>query len=159
MTRTEVLDTATSRPTRRRLWIGLTVLAVAVPAFLAAPELFPRPPGPEPTGRQLLLFIVLSACDSLLLGIGAAFVVFGWPLVHRVAPGSRARATALFLGVAWITLSWYPHIGLHGSAFGSTPDGVLTIDYTFHLPLYAATVAIIWALVGHLKTHAQPIPQ
>jgi len=30
----------------------------------------------------------------------------------------------------------------------------LAIDYTFHLLLYAATVAIIWGLVGYLTSHA-----
>lgn len=132
------------------------VLPVAIIAFLVSPVLFPPPPGPAPTNIELALLLVLRAFDSLLLGIGVAFAVFGWPLVRRVAPDSRARAAAMFLAVAWITISWYPHIGLHGSAFGATLGGTLVIDYLFHLPLYLVGLALIWGVLGYLHNRARP---
>jgi hypothetical protein len=126
-------------------------LVIAVPAFLLAPILFPPPPGPGPSSAQMPFFLLLTVFDSLLLGIGVAFVVFGWPLVRRVAPGSRAIAMAMFIGVAWLTISWYPHIGLHTSAFGSTFGGLLFIDYLFHVPLYVVGLLLIWGLASYLQ--------
>jgi hypothetical protein len=136
-----------------RLKAAATTLAVAVPAFLAAPILFPPPPGPPPTSTQLVSLEVLTASDSLLLGMGIAFVGFGWPLVRHAA-GSRVRASAMFLAIAWLTISWYPHVGLHGSAFGATLPGVLAIDYGFHVPLYLTAVVLIWGLLGYLRDNA-----
>lgn len=133
---------------------AVLALVIAVPAFLIAPMLFPAPPGPGPSSTQMPFFVLLTVFDSLLLGIGVAFVVFGWPLVRRVAPGSRAVATALFIGVAWLTISWYPHIGLHTSAFGSTFGGLLVIDYLFHVPLYVVGLLLIWGLASYLQSVA-----
>jgi hypothetical protein len=133
---------------------AVLALVIAVPAFLLAPMLFPPTPGPGPSSTQMPFFILLTVFDSLLLGIGVAFVVFGWPLVRRVAPGSRAIATAMFIGVAWLTISWYPHIGLHTSAFGSTFGGLLVIDYLFHVPLYVVGLLLIWGLASYLQSVA-----
>ena len=145
-----------------RVKAAVLVLAVAVPAFLLAPVLFPPPPGPEPSSAQLPFFIALSAFDSLLLGVGVAFVVFGWPLVRRVAPDSRARAVAMFVAVAWLTLSWYPHIGLHSSGFGASFAGLLAIDYGFHVPTYIIGLMLIWGLSSYLQglpDRAAPDPE
>jgi hypothetical protein len=133
---------------------AVLALVIAVPAFLIAPMLFPPAPGPGPSSTQMPFFLLLTVFDSLLLGIGVAFVVFGWPLVRRVAPGSRAIATAMFIGVAWLTISWYPHIGLHMSAFGSTFGGLLVIDYLFHVPLYVVGLLLIWGLASYLQSVA-----
>lgn len=133
----------------------LLTLLIAVPAFLLNPVLFPPPAGaPAPTASQALLLQLLTAFDSLLLGAGVAFVVFGWPLVSRCARGSRARAIALFVAVAWLTISWYPHIGLHTS-IGNTFAGILAIDYGFHVPLYIIAVMMIWGLAGYLQLLAE----
>jgi hypothetical protein len=137
-----------------RLKVALVMLLVAVPAFLVAPALFPPPTGPGPSAGQLPFFMLLRAFDALLLGAGVAFVLFGWPMVRRVSPDSRVRAVALFAAVAWVTISWYPHIGLHGSVVGSTFGGLLAIDYLFHVPLYIVSVTLIWALIGYLKAQS-----
>jgi len=131
--------------------IGAIVLPIAVVAYLVEPLLFRPPPGPQPSETQVLLLLLLRAFDSLLLGIGIAFVVYGWPLVRRVAPASRFRAMVMFAAVAWVTISWYPHIGLHGSAFGATVSGLLIIDYIFHIPLYLVGLALIWGVFGYLR--------
>lgn len=100
-------------------------------------------------------FILLTVFDSLLLEIGVAFVVFGWPLVRRVAPGSRPIAIAMFIGAAWLAISWYPHIGLHTSAFGSTFGGLLAIDYLFHVPPYVVGLLLIGGLASCLQKVAE----
>lgn len=134
-----------------RAKVILVTLVVAVPAFLLAKVLFPPPAGPGPSSGQQPWFILLSALDSMLLGLGVAFTAFGWKAVRRVSPTSRPRALAIYLSLAWLMLSWYPHIGLHGSAFGSTFSGLLVIDYLFHVPLFVAPLVLIWGFAGLLQ--------
>ncbi|MDQ4103197.1 MAG: hypothetical protein M3186_05645 [Actinomycetota bacterium] len=136
----------------------LVTLAVAIPAFLLVREFFPPPPGPGPSSGQLPFFIVLSALDSLLLGAGIAFIAFGWPMVRRVGPASRAGALAIYVTLAWLMVSWYPHIGLHTSVFGSNFAGLLVIDYVFHVPLFIAPLVLIWAFAGLLDDRSRDMP-
>ncbi|MGH3990606.1 MAG: hypothetical protein ACRDTZ_25305 [Pseudonocardiaceae bacterium] len=129
----------------------VVTVAVAIPAFLLVGVFFPPPSGPGPSSGQLPFFVVLSALDSLLLGVGVAFVAFGWNMARRVAPASRARWLAIYVALAWLMVSWYPHIGLHTSNF----SGILVIDYVFHLPLFIAPLLLIWGFLGLL--HDRPI--
>lgn len=129
----------------------LLTFAVAIPAFLLAETFFPPPPGPGPTDGQLPFFIILAALDSLLLGIGVAFLVFAWPVIRRAAPSSRSDALAIYLTLAFLMVTWYPHLGLHSSAFGADFSGLLVIDYVFHLPLIIAPLVLIWGFVGILR--------
>lgn len=129
----------------------LVTVAVAIPAFLLVGVFFPPPPGPGPSSGQVPFFVVISALDSLLLGAGVAFIAFGWNLVRRVAPASRARAVAIYVTLAWLMVSWYPHIGLHTSIFGSDFFGILVIDYVFHVPLYIGAMVLIWGFLGLLR--------
>lgn len=95
-------------------------------------------------------FVILSALDSLLLGAGIAFIAFGWPAVRRAAAESRVRALAIYVTLAWLMVSWYPHIGLHASAFGSNFFGILVTDYIFPVPLVIAPLVLAWGFVGLL---------
>lgn len=132
----------------------LLTFTVAIPAFLLIGVLFPPPPGPGPSSGQVPYFVALSALDSVLLGAGIAFIVFGWSAVRRLAPESRARAIAMFVALAWLMVSWYPHIGLHTSAFGSDFTGILVIDYLFHVPLIISTLVLVWGFAGLLRNPA-----
>lgn len=126
----------------------LLTFAVAIPAFLLIEVLFPPPPGPGPSSSQVPFFVVLSALDSLLLGAGIAFIAFGSTAVRRAAPESRTRALAIYVTLAWLMVSWYPHLGLHASAFGSDFFGILVIDYIFHLPLLISPLVLVWGFAG-----------
>jgi hypothetical protein len=132
----------------------LVTVAVAIPAFLLVGFFFPPPPGPGPSSGQLPFFVVMDALDSLLLGAGIAFIAFGWSAVRRVAVASRAHAFAIYGALAWLMVSWYPHIGLHMSSFGSSFFGVLVIDYVFHVPLFIAAMVLIWGFVGMLRNRS-----
>src|SRR5688572_30604229 len=75
-------------PMSTRLKVILVTLVVAIPAFLSARTIWPpNPSNPVPTATQLPLFIVLSALEALLLGLGVAFLIFGFPLVLRASGG------------------------------------------------------------------------
>lgn len=132
----------------------LVTVAVAIPAFLLVGVFFPPPPGPGPSSGQLPFFVVTNVLDSLLLGAGIAFIAFGWSAVRRVTAASRAHALAIYAALAWLMVSWYPHIGLHTSAFGSNFFGVLVIDYVFHVPLFITSMVLIWGFVGMLRNRS-----
>jgi hypothetical protein len=128
----------------------LVTLAVAVPAFLLTPVLFPPPPGPAPSAGQLPFFLALSVLDSLLLGAGVAFLIFGWPVVSRLTRGNRARALAIYLPVGYLMVSWWLHINLHQST-PFTFENVMAIDYAFHVPLFVVPFVLIWGLAGVVR--------
>jgi hypothetical protein len=130
-------------------------LVTAVPAFLLTTTLFPPPADMAPTGAQRPLFAVLGAVYAIALGLGVAFVGLGWPWVQRVVPGARPRALAVYLSVAWLLISWYPHGGLHMSN-GMDLSGLLGIEYGFHVPLIAAPLALVWGLHGARRDQPEP---
>lgn len=120
---------------KRYLPIIATIVVVAVPAFLLGPVIWPRAAlDAEPSGGQLATFIALSAGDALFLGLGVAFLIFGYPALRRVSPDSRIRAWAMYIGVGFLLVSWWPHLNMHASN-GASLTGLLTIDLLFHVPL------------------------
>jgi hypothetical protein len=73
--------------------VALLTAAVGVPAFFLGPVLFPPADvGVEPTAGQLPFFVSLAVGDALLLGLGVSFLLFGFPVIRKVSPDSRARA-------------------------------------------------------------------
>jgi hypothetical protein len=118
--------------------VALITVGVAVPAFFLGPVLFPAADlGIEPNAIQLPFFLSLAVGDALLLGLGVAFLLFGFPAVRRAAPGSRRRAWAMYLSIGYLMVSWWPHLNLHNSN-GFNLNGLLAIDLAFHLPLEIA---------------------
>ncbi len=73
--------------------VAAITIAVAVPAFLLSPVLFPPAEGgPTPTAVQVPFFLFLGVGDALLLGLGVAFLILGLPVLKRVSADSKARA-------------------------------------------------------------------
>lgn len=114
---------------RRCLPVLLTVLLVAVPAFAVGPVIWPR--AALDARSQLAAFIALSAGDALFLGLGIAFLIFGYPFLRRVSPDSRARAWAMYVSVGFLLVSWWPHLNMHASNGGSL-SGLLRLDLRVH---------------------------
>jgi len=124
-------------------WLLVTVL-VAVPAFLLSPVLFPAAEGgPVPTAGQLPYFLFLGASDALLLGSGLSFLLFGYPMLRKRSLDSKARAWAMYLSIGYLMVSWWPHLGMHASN-GLDLQGLLVIDYVFHLPLEIAGATLAY---------------
>jgi hypothetical protein len=129
----------------------IVTLFFGIPAFLLGPVIWPisadfPPPAPE----QIPYFIVLSVFDSLFFGLGIAFVLFGWPLVRRMAYGSRLLGWALYLSIAFLLISWWPHINLHNTT-GFDLQGLLYIDYGFHIPLMIAGAVVAYGFLNLLR--------
>jgi hypothetical protein len=130
-----------------KTWVKVLIvtLLVAVPAFILGPVLFPPADvGSEPSAAQILFFMFLSAADAILLGLGVSFLVFGLPVLRKVSPDSRSRAWAMYLAIGYLMVSWWPHLNLHISTPINDWQGLLYIDYFFHLPLEIASVVLAY---------------
>lgn len=138
---------------RTRTAAALVTVAVAVPAFALTPRLFPPSPHLTPTAAQVPFYAVLGGVNALALGLGVAFLAFGLPAARAIVPPGRGRAVAVYLAIAWLLMSWYPHGGLHANN-GMDTGSLLWIEYGFHLPLVVAPLVLIWAAAGRERAHA-----
>jgi hypothetical protein len=130
----------------------LITLATAVPAFILAPVIWPpNLHGNAPVGLQLPLLMLLAALDALTLGLGVAFICYGLPLVGRVANESRAHTWMTFIATAWLLISWWPHDNMHKHN-GIDLDGLLVIDYVFHVSMMVAGLLLAYNLVRTLQS-------
>ncbi len=137
---------------KTKIKVAAITLAVAVPAFLLSPVLFPPAEGgPTPTSSQLAHLLFLGATDAALLGLGVAFLIFGLPVLRKVSPDSKARAWAMYLSIGYLMVSWWPHLGMHASN-GLDLQGLLVIDYVFHLPLEIAGVVLAYSFFSLFRS-------
>jgi hypothetical protein len=135
-----------------KTWVKVLIvtLVVAIPAFFLGPVLFPSPTdGPAPTSVQLPFFLILAATDAVLLGLGVSFILFGLPVIRMVSPDSKVRAWVMYISISYLMISWWPHLNLHRSN-GSSLQGILYIDYGFHLPLEIASIALAYCFISLL---------
>src|SRR3989338_10619101 len=68
---------------------------------------------PVPTPTQIGFFEFFGIIEALFFGFGVAFIIFGYPLVRRVAQELKRPALAGFVALAWLLVSWWPHDNLH----------------------------------------------
>lgn len=130
--------------------VALTTVGVAVLAFFAGPLLFTPAPELDPSGVQLGLLMGVMAVESVALGLGVAFLIFGWPLVRRVVGPHRGLALGAYVSSGWLLTNWWLHDNLH-IANGMNINGLIAIDYAFHTTLIAAGAVVAWALVQSIR--------
>jgi hypothetical protein len=120
--------------------------------MLLGPVIFPPADvGEEPTAGQMPYFLFLALTDAVLLGLGVSFLLFGFPVMRQVSPDSRLRAWAMYLAIGYLMVSWWPHLNMHAHN-GTDLQGLLFIDFTFHLPLEVAGVALALAFISLMKS-------
>jgi hypothetical protein len=135
---------------RTRTKVAAITLLVAIPAFAAGPVLFPvSPQVPDPSPLQLPFLLVLAVVEALLLGLGVAFAIYGWPAVREAVP-SRRLAVATHVSLVWLMANWWAHTGLHLQN-GTDLDGLIFIDYAFHLPIVAASLTVAAAVASRVR--------
>jgi len=128
-----------------RTKVLIVTFIVAVPAFVLGPVLFPPADvGSEPSAAQIPFFVFLGAVDGVLLGLGVSFLAFGFPVLRKVSPDSKARAWAMYLAIGYLMVSWWPHLNLHISTPIEDWQMLLYIDYGFHLPLEIAGAVLAY---------------
>ena len=129
---------------KTRTKAAIITTLIAVPALFLGPVIFPPADvGVEPTSAQIPFFMFLGLTDALLLGLGVSFLIFGYPVLRKVSPDSKARAWAMYLSIGYLTVSWWPHLNMHAHN-GTDLRGLLVIDYLFHLPLEIAGAVLAY---------------
>jgi hypothetical protein len=129
----------------------LVTVLIAALAMVLGPVLWPPAAGvPEPTGGQLPFFIFLALMESVLLGLGISFLLFGLPAVSRVSPDSQARAWAMYLCIGWLMVSWWPHDNLHIHN-GNNMQGLLFIEYGFHFTLMITAIVLAYCFLSLIR--------
>ncbi len=140
---------------RGSTWIKVVAvtLIVAVAAMAVGPILWPTsdpPLFPEPTATQLPFFIVLQVVTSLTFGLGVSFLLFGLPVVRGVSADSKLRAWLMYLSIGWLLISWWPHGHLHQHN-GDDIQGLLYIDYGFHVAPMLATLVVAYCFLSLMR--------
>lgn len=141
-------------------WVKVTLVTVliAAPAMMLGPVIWPPAVGgPEPTGGQLPFFLFLALFESVLLGLGISFLLFGLPAVRRVSPDSKARAWAMYLSIGWLMVSWWPHTNLHIHN-GENMQGLLYIEYEFHFTLMIAALVLAYCFLTLVRQWGETSP-
>lgn len=132
--------------------IALVTAVVAVPAMALGQVIWPPATGgPEPTAGQLPFFLFLAVFEALTFGLGVSFLLFGFPSISRAVGGSPLRAWATYLAIGWFLVSWWPHDNMHIHN-GNDLQGLLYIEYGFHVTLMAGGLILAYSLLTMLRS-------
>lgn len=130
----------------------LITLVFGIASFLLGDVFWPLPEsGPQPTSAQLPFLIVVMILESVAFGLGISFLIMGWPLVTKIAHGSRRTAWALYIGAAWYLVSWWPHDRLHMSMDHGDFWSLIAIEYGFHVTLMLAGALIAYGFFDVMR--------
>ena len=144
---------AISETSTRMTWVKVLVvtLLAGVSAFILGPVIWPPAEGsPSPTAAQIPFLLFLNLVQATVLGLGVSFLVFGLPVMRRVSPDSKVRAWAMYLSIAYLMVSWWPHINMHVHNGPDDLQGLIYIDYLFHLPSMIAALVLAYCFFSLL---------
>jgi hypothetical protein len=115
----------------------------------------PSPTVPQAVGIQLPLFMLLGAAEAAALGLGVSFLLFGYSTLRANVPVSAALTRAAHLSIAWVLINWWAHDSLHQHN-GMNLNGLLAIEYAFHVTLILAGVTLAWFFVVLVRAPGPP---
>lgn len=148
-----------NQPRNTVLKVVAVTLVLGVLTFLASPGaplggFWGASPeaGPAPSGVQIGLLMLIGAIQSIVFGLGVAFLVFGYPLVSAAAPEQPGLARAAYLSIAWSLVQWWPHSNLHQTV--GHMDGLIAIEYGFHVTTMIATLIVAYFFITVLRRAA-----
>jgi hypothetical protein len=129
-------------------------VGLAIPAFVLGRVIWPDPPGAAaPPPGLLPLLMVPAVFEALAFGVGVAFLVTaGRALARRQAD---RLSVAAYVSAAWALVSWWPHSNMHRA--NTTLEGLVLIDWTFHLTLIVGAAIIgtyLYMTIVHQRTSA-----
>jgi hypothetical protein len=136
----------------------LIVVPPAVITFLTGRIIWP--PAVDmapPTSQQLPFFIGMAAIEAIGFGIGVLFLVTTWSRFRSVSQEIRGLATAAYVSIAWMLLSWWPHDNMHIHN-GHDIQGLIYIEYGFHATLIIAAIIVAIFFVKTLRPSIGPSP-
>ncbi|MDQ6791118.1 MAG: hypothetical protein M3075_10785 [Candidatus Dormibacteraeota bacterium] len=128
--------------------VALTI-GLAIPTFVLSRVIWPDPPGAPVPPKGLLPFLIVPAVfESLAFGAGVAFLIAaGRGLLGNTGVGGLA--VAAYASAGWALVSWWPHSNMH--RVNTSFQGLIVIDWTFHLTLIAGAAIIgvfLYRMVG-----------
>ena len=141
----------------RTTWVKvvLVTVIVAVAAIVLGPIMWPPAEGgPSPTAAQIPFLLFLNLVQAIVLGLGVSFLAFGLQVVRKISPDSKARAWAMYLSVGYLMVSWWPHINMHVHNGPGNLQGLIIIDYFFHLPSMVAALVLAYCFFSLLWERA-----
>ena len=115
----------------------------------------PSPTIPQAVGVQVPLFMILGAAEALALGLGVSFLLFGYSTLKANVPASATLTRAAHLAIAWLLINWWAHDSLHQHN-GMNLNGLLGIEYAFHVTLIVAGVVLIRFFMAVVRAPAPP---
>jgi len=115
----------------------------------------PSPTLPQAVGVQVPLFMILGAAEALALGLGVSFLLFGYSTLKANVPASATLTRAAHLAIAWLLINWWAHDSLHQHN-GMNLNGLLGIEYAFHVTLIVAGVILIRFFMAVVRAPAVP---
>jgi hypothetical protein len=135
---------------KTRWKILLITLLVGVPAFVLGPVIWTPSPEIHPTQTEMPYLMVLSAIEALVFGFGVAFIIYGRRLLRPIAEGSGKVPVAMYISLAWILISWWPHDNLH---IHNALDigGLIGIEYAFHFTVILAALVLTYSFYSLFK--------
>ncbi len=135
---------------KTRTKVAITTLVVGVPAFVAAPAIWPSPARVvEPSAAQMPFLVFLGALEALGLGLGVAFVLFGWPRLLRNAGSPRSRTLAVCASVSWLLVCWWPYDIIVRRYAGEDVQSLVYVEYGFHATLIVCGIVLAYALLRY----------
>lgn len=125
-------------------WWAIVTAFITIVAVPLARIIWKDPTGMTPTSAQLPFFILLSIIEAFSLGLAVSFLIFGKKIVDKVVGKSKKLVWAVYLSTAWVLGNWWVHDNLH-KVNGMNLQGLLYIEYTFHVTLIIAGVILVYA--------------
>jgi hypothetical protein len=98
----------------------------------------------------------LAVVESLSFGFGLWFIAEARPLLKQAGVANKLTSWA-YLASAWSLISWWPHDNFH-RANGENTQGLLYIEYGFHLTLIISAVIIAVFILTTLRRRAATQP-
>ena len=97
------------------------------------------PPGLGHPTALLPFLMVPAVFEALAFGAGVAFLVAAGRRVFGSAQ-ARGLAVAAYASAGWALVSWWPHSNMH--RVNTSFQGLVVIDWTFHLTLIAGAAIV-----------------
>ena len=126
------------------------MFTVAVPLFVAARLIWPFQYG-TPDDAQTF-FKIVTGFESIFSGLGVAFVITVLSDHKAGIKNWKLFDWLVFISIAWILISGYPHDTSHIAAEAHTSE-LIKIEIFFHGSLAIAALIVMNDFMRKLKRH------
>ena len=93
--------------------------------------------------------------QATVLGLGVSFLAFGLSVMRGISPDSKVRAWAMYFSIAYLMVSWWPHINMHVHNGPDNLQGLIYVDYLFHLPSMIAALVLAYCFFSLLRERSE----